>query len=369
MNMKKLISVVLASSVMMMGGCGVNSDDLSVTLSSEEAAAIMSINEDSASQTGSGDLAAEAEADETMTLVPKDAEPDAELAAAVEEASKNATAVQKEYDDIRYASQSASQVCDIKIPEGDGKFPVIVVIHGGGFVLGDKEDPEMQPVIDAAIAHGYAAVNAEYRGYDEANFPGAVSDIKGLIRFIKANADEYQFDPDRIIVWGASAGGYLAAMTALTSNVPELSGDVTDYEGYISNVQALVDYFAPLKFTATNEYFQEVGISPEQDQSLINFETAFLGFDMNTDLTRANKSWWGTYVDQLPPGFDIKVWISHGTADTNVPYSESTHFARELQTVLPADRIHLELFDGANHTDTVYYTPENLEKIFQFLAN
>lgn len=371
MKKKKWISILVAA-MLLLSGCTVNTDDMTVQLSPEEAAAIAgqtANTENTETEIETIDAAAEAANDEMITLTPKDAEADEEIKAAAEDAEKNAPKVDKEYTNVRYASTSPAEVCDIRIPEGDGKFPVMVTIHGGGFVLGDKDDNNIKPILEASLAHGYATVNAEYRGYDEAPFPAAVADIKGLIRFIKANADQYQFDAENITVWGVSAGGYLAAMTALTSNVAELSADVYDNEGYISNVQALVDFFGPLKFTATNDYYREMGVSPEQDTSLINFESSFLGFDMNTDLTKANQSWWGTYVDRLPPGFDIKVWISHGTADTNVPYPESVHFARELSTVLPADHIHLELVEGATHTDPIYYTPENLEKVFQFLQN
>lgn len=367
MKRKNLISCILAASLVLMTGCSFQSDGAAKPSGAEGAATeAVEESENGTETNAAGTLTAE---DPVVTLVPKDAEPDEELSTAVQEAESNGASVDQEYKNIRYASQSTSQVCDIKLPEGDGKFPVILVIHGGGFMLGSKDDPELQSIIDAAIAHGYATVNAEYRGYDEANFPGALSDIKGLVRFIKANADQYRLDPENITVWGASAGGYLAAMTALTANVGELSGDVTDHEGYVSDVKALVDFYGPIHFTETNADFEEIGISPEQDTSLINFETAYLGFDMNTDLTRADKSWWGTYIDQLPDDFDIKVWISHGTGDNSIPYTQSVHFASDLKAVLPEEHIHLELFDGADHAATVYYQPENLEKIFQYLGN
>lgn len=345
--MKKLVSMLLIGAMLALTGCG--------------AAAEAPQDAEAVTETESST------ADSTVTIVKEDAEADSEVVAAVTEAEENAVALESTYENVAYATGSDAQVCDIYLPEGTAPFPVMVVIHGGAFALGSKTDENIMKIVDASVAHGYATVSIEYRKNSEANFPGAVADTKGAIRFIKANAKEYGFDEDDITIWGVSAGGYLAAMTALTGNVAELSADVYDYEGYDSDVQAIVDYFGPIHFTEQEQDFEELGITPGEGDDLISFLTAFMGFDMNGDINKANESWWGVYVDRLPEDLELKVWISHGISDMHIPYTQSVHFAEDLKTILPEEDIHLELFEGEAHSSDVYYTPENLEKVFLFL--
>ena len=79
---------------------------------------------------------------------------------------------------IKYASNSEAQVLDIHLPEGEGPFPVIVLVHGGGFLFGDQAMPIIQPVIDAGTAAGWAVVSVDYRKSGEAAFPAALADVK-----------------------------------------------------------------------------------------------------------------------------------------------------------------------------------------------
>lgn len=106
----------------------------------------------------------------------------------------------------------------------------------------------IQPVIAKALEKGYAVVSVDYRKATEAVFPAALADVKAAVRFVKAHAMDYGWNPEKITVWGESAGAYLSLMTALTPDIPELNGDVTDYDGIPSNVQALVSFYAPVEF-------------------------------------------------------------------------------------------------------------------------
>ena len=112
--------------------------------------------------------------------------------------------VQRKWSDIAYANQSETQKLDIYLPEkGSGPFPVIISIHGGAFLGGDKIAAAAEM---AGLERGYALVRVNYRLYREARFPAPVYDVKAAVRFIKANAESYYLDSDRIAVWGDSAG-------------------------------------------------------------------------------------------------------------------------------------------------------------------
>ncbi len=260
---------------------------------------------------------------------------------------------------VAYAENSASQICDIYLPDQAEKAPVIVLVHGGGFLFGDSQMDIIKPVIAAARQRGYAVVSVDYRKSSEAVFPAALSDVKAAVRFVKANAEQYGFDSDKIAVWGESAGAYLALMTALTAGESSLDGDVTVYPDVSSSVQALVSFYAPVEFYTL---YAEAG-KPEAAAS--SFETRFMGFDVSEDESRTAVSYWETYASAVDPA--LKVMIQAGSADSKVPCTQSENLAARLQNVLPAQNVTLEIFQDAEHEDERFYTPENLSAVLTWL--
>ena len=135
--------------------------------------------------------------------------------------------------DIEYSRAGGMSLrLDASIPEGNGPFPAAIIVHGGGWVRGDKKidvAPLFKPLSDAGIA--WFSIN--YRlANDPLLFGLAINDVEAAIRFVKENAAEYRIDPDRIALIGESAGGQLAAMAAL-NNAPGTS------------VKAVVGLYAP----------------------------------------------------------------------------------------------------------------------------
>lgn len=260
---------------------------------------------------------------------------------------------------VVYASNSKAQVCDIYLPEGAQKVPVIVLVHGGGFLFGDQGMTVIMPVVRKALEKGYAVVSVDYRKSSEAVFPAAVADVKAAVRFVKAHAMEYGFDPENIAVWGESAGAYLSLMTALTPNVTELNGDVTDYDKIPGNVKALVSFYAPVEFYTL---YEEAG---KLDSAASSFESKFLGQDILADKNATYKTYWETYKESIPT--DLKAWIQAGNADARVPYSQSVNFADRLANYLSSGNISHSIIEGADHEDDLFYTDENLNAVFAWL--
>ena len=98
------------------------------------------------------------------------------------------SAIKRKWQDIAYANLSPSQKLDIYLPdEGDGPFPVIVSVHGGAFMFGDKVDGQLTPMLEG-LKRGYAVVSINYRLSGEALFPANITDVKAAIRGVKANA-------------------------------------------------------------------------------------------------------------------------------------------------------------------------------------
>ena len=141
---------------------------------------------------------------------------------------------------------SASWKLDLAMPKEPAKTPrpAIVAIHGGGWIEGGRSSFSQAPggrpghIIDFAKL-GFVAVSIDYRLAKEAPFPAAIQDCQCAVRWLRANRDKYQIDPERIGVWGNSAGGHLALMLGMLDRPigPEADAPHPDQSG---RVQAIV---------------------------------------------------------------------------------------------------------------------------------
>jgi acetyl esterase/lipase len=129
---------------------------------------------------------------------------------------------------------------------GEGPFPAIVCIHGGGFRAGSREG--YNGLCLKLAQQGYVAVTVSYRLAPKYQFPAAVHDTKAAVRWLRARAKDYKVDPNRIGTTGGSAGGHLAQFLALTADVPMFEGDGGHRE-QSSRVACVVNVYGPSDFT------------------------------------------------------------------------------------------------------------------------
>jgi len=129
---------------------------------------------------------------------------------------------------------------------GQGPFPAIVCIHGGGFRAGTREG--FNRLCLSLAEHGYVAVTVSYRLAPKFQFPAAVHDVKSAVRWMRANADKYDIDPNRIGTTGGSAGGHLAQFLGVTSGVKNFEGDGGNPDRS-SSVNCVVNFYGPSDFT------------------------------------------------------------------------------------------------------------------------
>lgn len=123
------------------------------------------------------------------------------------------------YDDIVYGNNAKAQVLDVYRlkSEVDKKLPVIVSVHGGGWVYGDKE--RYQFYCMSLAERGFAVVNFTYRLAPEYKFPASLEDTNSVFSWVLDNAEEYGFDTDNIFAVGDSAGGHILSLyTAMCTN-------------------------------------------------------------------------------------------------------------------------------------------------------
>jgi acetyl esterase/lipase len=278
----------------------------------------------------------------------------------------NTDHVRRKYLDILYADLSPAQKLDVYLPdEGSGPFPVIVSIHGGAFMGCDKADEQVLPMLES-LGRGYAVVAVNYRLSWEATFPACVYDVKAAVRWIRAHAQRYHLDPDRIAAWGGSAGAYLASMLGTSAGVSELEDLSLGNADQPSHVQVVVSWFGPTDFLKMDEYLTERGLPPEpgmEHSGAHSPESLLLGRQITEipDLVRAANP--ETYITPAAPPF----FLQHGTMDPVVPVQMSINFAERLEQVLGKNQVQLELLEGAEHGDPRFESAENVKKVLDFL--
>ena len=273
--------------------------------------------------------------------------------------------VKRMYLDVPYGTESKAQVLDIYLPdEGDGPFPLVVHIHGGGFAFGDKRDDHMNAYL-TGIKEGFAVASVEYRLSGEAIFPAAVLDCRAAIRFLKEHAAEYKIDPNRIAPIGGSAGGNLAAMLAM--NVPngKFPGEETLALPETSPcVKTAVAQFGPMHFSTMEEQARANGISATHENPADMPESAYVGGNIGPEtaalVEQANPA---TYAspDMCP------ILVQHGTRDHLVPFEQSREFVEAVADKAGADKITYVPLVAADHEDKRFFSGENMALVWDYL--
>jgi acetyl esterase/lipase len=233
--------------------------------------------------------------------------------------SPSVSSVMIEHNVPYAATADPRQTLDVyspRKPKGDNPLPVVVNIHGGAFRMGDK-GMGVREILPLVASGDYAAVSINYRLSGQAIWPAQIHDCKAAIRWVRANAQKYHFDPDKIGVIGASAGGHLAAMLGTSGGVDALEGDVGPNKGVNSKVRCVVDEFGPSDLLAMGGSHD----SPESPESQL------IGGPVQSSKDAARAASPITYATRDDPPF----LIVHGTADPLVPFSQSERLASRLK--------------------------------------
>jgi acetyl esterase/lipase len=241
-----------------------------------------------------------------------------------------------------------SQRLDVYQNTATAKAPVLVYIHGGAWNHGEK--PASWHGFRAWIAAGFSVVNVEYRLVDTAPAPAAVQDVRCVLSWIKQNAAKYNFDADRVVTYGTSAGGHLALLAAILPAKNDIDLPQCKSQPHIS---AVLDFYGPYH------------LEPTEPGAFKSPSTArWMGPDPQPSLEAKEHAMSpSTYVRAgIPP-----VFIAQGDADPTVPYAASVTLHADL------DKLGVKnLFDtipGGGHGG---WTPEENQRIqldsLRFLA-
>jgi len=218
--------------------------------------------------------------------------------------------------------------------------PGVIVIHGGGWVEGAKEDM-LNLFCLPFVRQGMVVANVEYRLARSAPAPAAVTDALKAAQWFHDHAAEYKVDPKRIVAMGGSAGGHLALMTALTPASADL--------GPVTKIAAVIDFFGIAdvadQLTGAHQQPYTAAWIPEQPDRMALARRV-------SPITYVRKG--------LPP-----ILVLHGDADATVPHEQSVALVKALKSA--GDDAELITVPGGGHG----FTPVEMEnlwpRIFQWL--
>ncbi|MES2596982.1 MAG: alpha/beta hydrolase [Verrucomicrobiota bacterium] len=138
----------------------------------------------------------------------------------------------------------------VYVPDGEGTWPCILDLHGGGWKMRQVEADK--PMMERLAQRGFVTALVSYRLSTEAKYPAALDDCKAALRCLRAHAKELKLDPDRIGIIGGSAGGHLSGLTAMTSGLPEFEGS-GPFKDQPSTVKAAIVMAATQDLVAANK--------------------------------------------------------------------------------------------------------------------
>lgn len=230
--------------------------------------------------------------------------------------------------DLPYAgTANPRQTLDLAIPkestsEKKGR-PLVIWIHGGGWKNGDKQSGHRLDRLRTLVQTGrYAGATVAYRLSGEAHWPAQIHDCKAAIRWLRGNAKKHGIDPQKIAVWGSSAGGHLVSMLGSSGGVKELEGKLGKHLDQSSRVSAVVNYYGPSALLQMDDFPSKiVHNDPNSPESQL----------IGSPIQKAKKkSMQASPLHQVSPD-DAPHIHFHGTDDPLVPFNQSEIYHKALK--------------------------------------
>ncbi len=216
--------------------------------------------------------------------------------------------------------------------------PTLLQIHGGGWVLGSKNEQGI-PLMLHLASRGWVCVSADYRLAPRATFPEPLMDLKHAIKWIRTHGTEYGANPDFLVVTGGSAGGHLSSLVALTANDPEYQPGFEDVD---TSVRGCVAFYGVYDFTDRHGHYRNPGLAKLLQRYVMKAQIGASrdAFEKASPMSRVHA--------EAPPFFVI-----HGDRDTLVPVAEARRFSEALRTVVRAPVVYAEI-PGAQHAFEIF---------------
>ncbi|MBE6110737.1 MAG: alpha/beta hydrolase [Erysipelotrichaceae bacterium] len=273
--------------------------------------------------------------------------------------------IERKYLDLQYAEGSERRKLDIYLPdEGDGPFPVLVDIHGGGWYFGYKSEHKLNPALHMRN-HGYAIVSVGYSLSWMEKLPVQVYEVKAAIRFLRKHAEEYKLDPDRFAIWGESSGSHYASLVATSAAAGQLEDLPFGIQDEKDTVDACIGWFTPTNLGNIADQLYACGqTNPRSDNEAPDSPPAIvMGHVPNDNPERVKMMDPNTYVCAECPPFILY----HGDNDNVVPYMSSLVLAYNLIRAIGEDKVFFHLVREAGHHMKFFDNEKTYGEILEFL--
>lgn len=257
----------------------------------------------------------------------------------------------RDQSDNPFPAEGERRLLDIYLPnEGEGPYPLIVDIFGGGWYFGRKSSHKLEPALNL-LKRGFAVASINYSMSFQGEFPVQIQEVKAAVRFLRKHAAEYDLDPDRIALLGESAGAHYASLAATSSACGELYDSRWPNHDVSDKVQAVIAVYCPADISMMKELFilekQFRGNEAIIDEygkaySMENVLLGGLGKERKWMEKLSNAE---TYVDENCPPF---LFLS-GTEDQVVSVIQTLHFAAKIMHETSVDNVTLQMVEGAHH--------------------
>jgi acetyl esterase/lipase len=226
--------------------------------------------------------------------------------------------------DIAYPNETPGMPAPVRMP-------AVIEVHGGGWEAGQRDIGRglLMPL------QGFFYASIDYRMSHEALFPAQIHDVKAAIRWLRAHADQYNVDPDRIGLWGGSAGGHLVTLAGTSGDVESLEGDC-GWPGHSTRVQAVAAVNPPIDMLVPHDDWPWLYTPDGPAERLFGGPVR-----EHSDLVRSASAL--TYLTAAAPPF----LLLHGTTDDIVPFSQAVLFYNALKGL--GGDVTLVAFEGIDH--------------------
>lgn len=267
------------------------------------------------------------------------------------------------YGTYTNAGLTQDLLLDLMVPAGAASpRPLVIWIHGGGWRTGSRAP--MPARITDLCARGYAVAAIDYRFSNVAVWPAQIQDVRGAVRWLRANASTYDLDPDRFAAWGDSAGGHLASILGTAGGVPsitvgsvtvDLEGSAGGSSGVSSRVQAVVDWYGATDFLQMHFYPTSMN-----HDSATSDESRLLGGPIQANPERSATANPITYVTADDPPF----LVMHGTVDKTNPFNQSELLVDALDASgVPVSFVPVQ---NAGHGGSAFNLSSVLQTVYAF---
>lgn len=259
--------------------------------------------------------------------------------------------IKRQFLDLQYAPGNERRTLDIYLPnEGEGPYPVIIDIFGGGWYFGQKSSHKLEPALNL-LKRGFAVVSINYSLSYMAPFPAQIQEVKAAIRYVRKHAAEYQLDPTKIALLGESAGAHLAALAATSSANGDMIDESWPDQDVSDEVQAVIVLYCPVYLDRTKELFEVerkawgldtiIGECGEPD----SIEFVLVGGTPDKIPEKFKEACPAEHLNEKCPPF----LFLHGDQDQVVPILGAMKFAADIMFHTSPDNVDFHVIEGAHH--------------------